>query len=240
MGKERNKKEKIFPDIRSRTTKHSLTIKSLIKIKDGLVIESSEGRRSQNHTPIKMEIIISRNDLERLFWLIMSCPSYFIAGFQEEFINPALLYIQKGARGRSKGKETTLFWLKAESRELYHLFRFIIDTGKTPSYFKKLLRIIDGLEIKKLFKLKSGKLDPTALAAYCIEWYMKNAGKNVEHLGIKSFNDRIKNSDLEGFYTHQIMEYKPLFNYTQDITVKDLENLIERPPFSNIFKLLGL
>lgn len=160
--------------------------------------------------------------------------------FEAEFILPAFVYIGKGARGKYKGKDTALFWLKRESGELYHLFAFLIKTGKRPSYFEKLLKKIDVLENKEQFYENSKKPNAVALTAYCIEQYMGNSGKSLEHLGVNSLIKQIEEGEFQSFYNHHITAYKSLFNYNKNLSKSDLEALAQEPPFSWIFANLQL
>jgi hypothetical protein len=240
MGK---KKEENLPQIKSRTTKDPLKIQSGIKLQDGLRILGEDGMRTKGHPSIEFTMTISRHDLQRLHFLALNYPEYFAKGFHQEFILPALHHTSKGARGKFKGKETTLFWIKAEAAELYNLFKFLRRTGKRPSYFKALLKKLETLKDhhKLLFFDKHGNPDPVALTAYCIELYLRRIGKPLDSLELDSFCQKLLDGDaLDNFYVHHIKAYKPIFRFTKDTSDKDLEDLSKEPPFSYIFESLKL
>lgn len=238
------KKEKSLTSARSRTKKDPLAIEGEIKIVDGIYIKGAKGLKRKDHEPINIKLRISRDDMIRLYSLISDNPNYFMQGFYIEFVLPALEYMDKGARGKFKGKGITLHWLKMDASELYHLFKFIIRNKKNPSYFKKLLEEIDKLDNKDQFYIKvynKDKRNPIALTAYCIEQYLKNTDKPLEYIGVKPLLKRVEGEgELESFYKHQIKGYKPIITYDKEISDEALEDLAKDQPFNLIFKILNL
>lgn len=236
----KKKKENILPFVKSRTTKHPLTIKGEIKIKDGIRILGTKGFKSRDHEPINIKLTISRDDMKRLDSLISDYRVYFMNAFYIEFVMPALAKMEKGARGRYKGKGITLHWLKMEASELYHLYKFIIRNKKNPSYFKKLLEEIDKLDNKLQFYIED-KPDPIALTAYCVEHFHGKTDKTLEYIGVEPLLKRFEEKgDIDSFYKNHIKGYKPIFTYDKEISDEELEDLSKDQPFYPIFKILNL
>jgi len=245
MEKKKKNKERLkdypFDRVKSRSKKHPLNIDGAIKIKDGLVI-LGDGYKTKNHFPIRFHLSILRDDCRRLYSLISKYPDYFVEGFEQEILWPALIFMNSsGARGKFKGKGTTLYWLRAESAELYELFSSLIKYKKSPSYFQKLLDEINKSRNEKQFYKENGIPDPVALTAICMQHYMKKMNEPLNSLGIRSFIDRIKKGELESFYTHYIKGEKPLSLYDiGKMSDQDIENISQELPFSHIFKTLQL
>ncbi len=217
-----------------------------ISIKDSIRIWSSSGLRTTKHPPIKFKLI-THEKVQPLHFKEMNTSYFrghqnhsFAYVFIEELLLPLIERIPKGTRGKFKNKGTTLFWLKADASELFNLLSFLLKTGKHPSYFQKLLKKVNKSIYYKISKTTKSKADPATLTAYCIEKFLKNLGKPLGDIGVKSFRRMITSSSYSSFYTHYVKGWKPFFNYDEHISDSDLENLKEEPPFSLIFKTLGL
>lgn len=128
--------------------------KRILNIPDGLRVQGINGFKSENHPPIELKTHLGTDDLARLIFVYNSSKDALCDAFFEAIILPSIEHLRKrrSGRGLNKGKEVSLRWLKREASELYHLFKFLIESGRRPPFFRRLVAEIEALKPDDAYK----------------------------------------------------------------------------------------
>ncbi len=163
---------------RSRKDKERLTIDGVLKFEDG---QYSEGK-----LPINIKLVISEKDLPRLYSNTFCETSDFSWQFSLVLAD-AIKQIAKGARGKNKGNETTLFWIKTDAGCLYVFFSYWCKKKiqDWPEYLQRLVSIAndEGCNLKDT---KGRRYAAREMTEYCIEKYY---GEYLRRHGLKQTDD---------------------------------------------------
>lgn len=249
MKKEKAAEQKHLPKVKTtrgqKTKKEYIKIECALSLPEVVYIEGKRTVKQRNHEPIKLTINLLENDLYRLF----SYTNYstdFVSQFSY-ILGTAIEQIKRGARGKFKGKEPTIFWIKAESKALYNLFSVICTKPPTayPSYFNNLLNNLVP-KYRRLF-FRGDTPNPLALTAYCIEKSQRAKGRPLESIGLNSFCKTVKQEKkLNSFYLRYIADKKipdllpkSTLEKMSDIEIENIKNN-NNLPLKDIFECLRL
>lgn len=202
MGKEKKKKDAANNPFsikisRHRTDKARLTIDVVLGIENGQYIQGKKSHRHTAHPPINFKLVISEEDLHRLLSYVVN----YEFDFRDKLsifcimLADAVRQSQIGARGKHKGHETTLYWIKQEASFLHTLFTLINDCDVKPDYFNDLIENIPADE--RLYFRKGKGYDPVMLTAYQLEERLYGP-KKLAAIGLKPFYSGT--DSLESFY----------------------------------------
>ncbi len=149
------------------------------------------------HRPIRMEIRVKREDIERLRYLCERYPKEWAEDLCLNVFTPAFVQLKN-----IKQKTTTLSNIKREASLLYLLFSEICDNarGQEPCFFKKVVQKVTAESKVWFFKTPR---NAAGYAAYCIESYYGK--KNLEAFGIKAFSQQSNGFYFKSFYSNYIM-----------------------------------
>jgi len=155
-----------------RSKKEFLVIDGLLMIEDDRLIQGKRSQRSSAHPPIRLKIEISDEDLSRLSSYAVCYENEFYSKFSNLLVS-AVREAKTGARGKHKGRETSVSWIKREARFLHALFSYINDSDINPDYYRDLIESIPSDEREMFRKLdRQGRdlgYDPILLTAYHLE-----------------------------------------------------------------------
>lgn len=229
--------------------KEYIKIECALSLPEDVYIEGKRSVKQRNHEPINLTINLLENDLYRLF----SYTNYstdFVSQFSY-ILGTAAEQIKRGARGKFKGKETTIFWIKAESKALYNLFSVICTKPPTayPSYFNNLLvKHIQRVQPKYNHLFFQGDTpDALALTAFCIEKYQDAKGTPVGSIGLNSFLGTLMwGENMDTFRVTYIEDKKipdllpkSTLEKMADMEIENIKNNINLP-LRDIFACLNL
>lgn len=201
-----------------------------IDIPDGIRIISSEGMKTTRHKSIKFRLLTYRKINARQY-------GKFASIFLQKILLPLIEYHQMDARGKFKGRGSTLFWIKRDATELYHLLKYLSDTGKEPYYYATLLKKFTHPDYRRLIVDNENNPDPLALTVCCMELYLKKINKSSKQLGVESFYSRLNKEGLRYFKAQYIR--KPLID-VKKMSDPEIESIVKSPPFSYIFSSLNI
>lgn len=225
--------------------KEYIKIKCTLPLPEDIYIEGKRSVKQRNHEPITLTINLLENDLYRLF-SYMNYSTDFVSQFSY-ILGTAAEQFKCGARGKSKGNETTIFWIKVESKALYNLFSVICTKPPKvyPSYFNNLLDNIVP-KYRHLF-FRDDTPNSLALTAYCIEKSQKAKGRSLESIGLNSFCKTLpQGKKLNSFYLRYIADKKipdllpkSTLEKMSDIEIENIKNN-NNLPLRDIFECLKL
>lgn len=166
-----------------RTKKDTTVIDCVLIVEDGCRIQGKYSFKETGHAPINLGLVLSIDDLHRLLSYASNQESDFISQFSL-ILGDAIQQNQKGARGKHKGRETTVFNIKLDASLLYLLFTELSSKPlhDCPSFFQKLVNRLD--DDTKDFIENAGQPYPVMLTAYCLEEYY---GKTLSVIDLKPF-----------------------------------------------------
>jgi hypothetical protein len=121
-----------------RTKKDTFIIDGSLMIEDGRSINGKKSHISSAHPPIDVRLVISEEDLYRLFAYSFNYENDFSGQFST-MLADAVRQSEIGARGKHKGHEITLSWIKRGASFLHTLFSLINDSDIKPEYFRDLI-----------------------------------------------------------------------------------------------------
>ncbi len=155
-------------NIKKHREKDLLTIDGVLMIEDGCRIHGKMLHKSSAHWPINFQLAMSEEDLHRFFSYSCNNDSDFSGQFSLVLAD-AIQRIKKGARGKNRGNETTLFWIKTEAGYLYLFFSYWFKKKiqEWPEYLQNLIEIAKSDGYEPYITTSKGKYDAKELASYC-------------------------------------------------------------------------
>lgn len=212
--------------------KTSFSHDGVLNIEDGCPIWGKAGHKQTRHAPINLKLVLSIDDLHRLFSYASNRESNFIDQFSLMLVD-AIRRTRKGARGKYKGKETTLFWIKTEAACLYIFFSYWCkkQVNYWPKCLQKLLDTANRDGYEDYLKTTKRKYSARELTSYCLEKYYM---ENLENYGLRPFDDP------NNFYITYIQPSLKLGReLMKKVNYDDIESVVGTP-VETVFKSLKI